>query len=119
MRKIKNNTFFLLFLFIVLITLTFLKIKDKEEFQQKAVFAQEIKMVTKPLMIDLNQERDNILMDVPADGEWHKTKRVLIADNIGDLRIRRLKENPGVLEVQIEAKENDSLIYNLRVRVPQ
>ncbi len=44
-------------------------------------------------------------------------KAVLIAEHIDVLRIRRQKETPDILEVQIEAQKNVSLISNLRIRI--
>ena len=50
---------------------TFLKIKNKEDYHQKIVLAQEIHKVLEHLMFDLYDARENTIQDVPADGQWH------------------------------------------------
>ena len=124
---------------------TVFKLKKRLEYQQKTVLAHEIHKVLGILMVDLSQARENTIQDVPADGQWHRRfafvqaqqgameysvreghlfrtsngKEALIADDIADLRIRRQKETPGILEVQIEAQKNVSLISNLKIRLRQ
>ena len=107
------------------------------------VLAQDIRKVLGSLMVDLQDARESSIQDVPADGQWHHRfafentrqgpleylikdghllringgKTVLIADNINDMHIRRQKETPDILEVQIEAQKNVSLVSNLRIRI--
>ena len=71
MNKLKIIYVCLLIPFFVLIALTVLKIKNKEEFQQKAVLAKEMRKVLDHLMFDLREARENTILDVPADGQWH------------------------------------------------
>jgi len=143
MSKIKICYLCLALLFFVLIIFSMMKIKNKEEFQQKTVLAQEIRKVLGVLMIDLREAHENTIQDLPADGLWHNRiafggsgqvsleyfikerhlfrinngNRILIADNIGGLRIRRQKESPDILEVQIKAQNNATLISNLKIRI--
>jgi hypothetical protein len=145
MKKIKIIYICLFIPFFILMALAFLKIKHNEEFQQKAVLAREIHKVLGSLMFDLSQARENSIQDVPADGLWHDRiaffqirqgpleylikeghllrinngESLLIADNIADLRIRRQKQTPDILEVQIKAQKNVSLFSNFKVRVLQ
>lgn len=105
--------------------------------------ARGIRKALEHLMFDLREARKNSILDLPADGLWHHRiafdradegaleyvikdghlfrisngKALLIADNIGDLRIRRQKETPDILEVQVEAKDNILLVSNLRIRI--
>ena len=143
MNKTKIIIVCLFIPFFILGFVLFSKVKSREEFRQKAVLAQEIRKVLDHLMFDLREARENTILDAPADGQWHhriafdgakqgaleyiikdghllrinKGETMLIADNIGDMRIRRQKETPDILEVQIEAKKNVSLISNLKIRV--
>jgi hypothetical protein len=145
MNKLKIIYACLIIPFFILIALTFLKIKHHEEFQQKAVLAHEIRKVLEHLMVDISQAREASFGDVATDGLWHhrisfdqvqqgaveylikeghllrinQGKTLFIADDIGDLRIRRQKETPDILEIQIEAKKNVSLISNLKIRLRQ
>ena len=145
MDKIKIVSVFLLIPFFVLIVFTLLKVKDKEEYQQKIVLAQDTHKVLGRLMIDLRDARENTIQEVPADGQWHgrfafentqqgsleyiikdghllrisSGKALLIADNIGDLRIRRQKETPDILEIQLQAQNDTSLISNLKIRIQE
>jgi hypothetical protein len=140
MNKIKIIFVCLLLPFLVLI---FLKIKHKEEFQQKAVLAQEIHKILGSMMFDLREAREGSILDAPADGQWHNRiafdhtqegaleytikdghlwrinngKEVLIADHISDMRLRRQVNAPNILEVQIEARNKVSLVSNLRIRI--
>ena len=94
-------------------------------------------------MFDLREAQQSSILDAPADGMWHSRiafiqnqlgaleyiikeghlfrvnqgKTLLIADNIASLRMRRQKETPDILEVQIEAQKNVSLISNLKIRM--
>ena len=120
-----------------------LKIKDKEDYRRKIVLAGEIHKVLERLMFDLYGAGVSSIQDVPADGEWHDRiafahpgqgageyqlqgghlwrmsagQASLIADHIGRLRIRRQKEDPDILEVQIEARDDVSLLSNLKIRI--
>ena len=128
---------------IILIILTLWEKKEREDFKQRALLALEIQKAVEFLIVDLPQAQENSIKDVPADGIWYhhiafdlasqgvfeylikdgslfrinKGKLLLIADNIGDLRIRRYKNVPNILEIQIEAHKNVSLISNLRLRI--
>jgi len=145
MDKIKIIIVCLLVPFFVLAAFTFHKIKSKEEFQQKAVLAKEMRKAMEHLMLDLLKARKDTILNAPADGLWHNRiafthakqgaleywikdghllrinngKTILIADDIGDLRIRRQPQTPDIMEVQIEAQNNVSLISNLKVRINQ
>ena len=145
MNKIKIIIVCLLVVFFALITLTFWKIKSNEEIHQKAVLAQEIQKALYHIMFDLRSARENTIMDLPADGMWYNHiafnrvhqgvleykitgghllrvingKGLLIADHIGDMRIRRQKTTPYILEVQIEAQNNVSLKSYLKIRIRQ
>ena len=94
-------------------------------------------------MFDLSEAHENTILDVPADGLWHNRisfiqarqgamkylikggrlfrinngRILMVADNISDFRIRRPKETPDVLEVQIKAQKNVSLVFNLRIKI--
>jgi hypothetical protein len=133
----------LLIAFFALFAFTVFKIKSIEEFQQKVVLAHELHKVLEHLTYDLIEARKNTVLDVPVDGIWHdhiafiharqgameylikegglfrvnNGKRSLIADDIADLRIRRQKETPDILEIQVKAQKNVSLTYNLRIRM--
>ena len=102
-------------------------------------------MVLNQLMLDIYQARKGSFESVPADGWWHnrvafdlaqqgkmeytvkdgrllriKDGRILsVADNISYLRIRRQKETPGLLELQIEAKKDVILQTYLKIRIHQ
>jgi hypothetical protein len=133
-----------LFIFLfLLIGLTLLKIKHNEEYQQKVVLSQEIHKGLVHLMYDLTMAQKNSIHGVPADGQWHDRiaffqtqqgpmeylvrnnrllrfsngKAMLIADNIAELRIRRQQQVPDILEVQLEAQKNVTLISNFRIRL--
>jgi hypothetical protein len=136
--------YFCLFLFLfILIGLTLLKIKHKEEYRQKVVLAQDTHKGLVHLMYDLSKAKKHSIRGVPADGQWHDRiafyqsrqgpleylvdkgrllrisngKALLIADNIADLRIRRQEQSPDILEVQITAQKNVSLLSNFRIRL--
>jgi hypothetical protein len=138
MKNIKFILISLLILCLALAILTFLKIKAKEDFQQKAVLAMETRKVLEHLMVDLREARENTILDAPADGAWHSRigqgsleyivkegrllrlnhgQSLLIADDIATLHIRRQQSTPDILEVQIEAQKNVSLVSNLRIRI--
>ena len=142
MKKLKIVFVCMLIPFFVVTGIILLKIKNKDEFRQKTALAYEIRKVLGYLMFDLSEAQENSFIDLPPDGQWHKRiavngaqqgdleylikdghlfrvskgVRSLIADNIGDLRIRRQKDTPDIVEVQIEARMNVSLISNLRIR---
>jgi len=141
MNNIKIISVCFLVPFLVLMTYTFLKIKSKQQYQQKIVLAQETRKVLGYLMVDLREAREKSILDVPPDGLWHhrmafdrnnqgaleylvhdgqlfrinQGKSELIAEDINDIRIRRQENTPDLLEV--EAKKNVSLISNLKIRV--
>jgi len=145
MNKIKIIIVCLLVPVLVLMAAAFMKFRSKEQFQQKTLLAQEIRKVLDRLMFDLREARENTIQDVPADGEWHhrfafdrsgqgaleytineghlyrmnQGEKLLIADHIADLRMRRQKSSPDVLEVQIEAQNDVTLISNLKIRIRQ
>jgi len=143
MNKIKIILVCLLIPFLLLMGNTLWKIKNKVDFQQKVLLAQETRKVLDHLMFDLREAQQSSILDAPADGMWHSRiafiqnqlgaleyiikeghlfrvnqgKTLLIADNIASLRMRRQKETPDILEVQIEAQKNVSLISNLKIRM--
>lgn len=139
MNKVKIIIICVLAAFLVFM---FLKIKSREEFQQKALLAVQIRKVLDHLMLDLLEARENTLAEAPADGQWHdridfiqaqdgplqyavkdghllrlnKGKAVWIADDISDIRIRHQKATPDILEVEIVAHKNVSLISYVKIR---
>jgi len=143
MKKIKIIAVCLFILSLVLITISFLKINDKETSKQKTLLAQDTRKVLSSLMFDLSQARENTILDVPADGMWHNRvafgtqkqgvleyfikekhlfranhgKTILIADHISKIFLRRQIKVPGILEVRIEARSDVSLVSNLRIRM--
>jgi len=143
MNKIKIVFFCMLIPFFIFLAVILLKIKSDGEFRQKTVLAVETRKVLEHLMIDLREARQNTILDLPSDGAWHhriafdsakegaleyiikeghlfrfnKGSELLIADNIADLRIRRQKVTPDILEVQIEAQKDVSLVSNLKIRL--
>ena len=143
MDKVKTILLYVLIPILVLMGVTYLTIKNKKEFQQKTVLAQELRKVLENLMLDLSAARENTIIDVPADGRWHNRitfiqgrqgtmeylikgnrlfrisngRILMVADNIADFRIRRQKEIAGILEVQIKAQKNVSLISNIKIRI--
>jgi hypothetical protein len=145
MSKLKTISFCLLAFLLIFGIFTFLKIKHHEEFQQKAVLAKDMRKAVEHLMLDLIEARENTILDAPADGQWHdriafstprlgpleylikdrhlwrnnEGKNLLIANNIGAFHIRRQKNTPDILEVQIEALSNVSLVSNLKIRIHQ
>jgi hypothetical protein len=141
MNKIKIILVCLLIPFVISLGLVFLKMKAKGDYQQKTVLAKEIRKALDHLMPDLRQARENTLLGLPADGQWHDRVAfvqgqgvleymikggqlfridhgtgLLIADDIDGLRIRRQKAAPGILEVQIKAQNSVSLISNFKIR---
>lgn len=145
MNKIKPILLLLLIPFFILLAFACWKIKSKEDFKQKIVLAVETRKVLSHLMPDIYQAREDSFEGVPADGLWHhrfvfihahdgvleyrikeghlfrinKGQEVLIADDIADLRIRRQQETPDILEVQIKAQKEVSLVSNLKIRIHQ
>jgi hypothetical protein len=145
MKKIKIIYVCLFIPFFVLMALTILKIRHKEEFQQKVILAREMQKALGHLMVDLSLARENSIQDVPTDSLWHDRiaffqirqgpmeylindghllrvnngKELLISDDIAVLLIRRQKQTPGILEVQIKARKNVSLLSNFRIRMLQ
>ena len=145
MNKIKIIIIYLLIPFFVLIVFTLWQTKKHEEFQQKAILAKETHKVLNYLMFDLREAREKTFLDAPADGLWHdriafiqakqgaleykikeghlfrinKGKALLIADDMDDLRIRRQKETPDIVEVQIEAKKKVAFMSYLKIRTRQ
>jgi hypothetical protein len=143
MKKIQIILFGLFISLFFLMTIIGLKIKAKYDLQQKTLLALQIGKAVEYLMPDLREARENTIRDVPPDGLWHhriafiqnqqggvvymvkegrlfrvnRGKVFLIADDISDLRIRRQSAFPDILEVQIEARKNVSLISNFKIRV--
>jgi len=123
--------------------LSLVKIKNKHDFQQKVILARQINAVLRSLMIDLSQIKESNILDVPADGDWHdrvaftkngqgifeylikdkylfrngNAQSLMIADDIGSLRIRRQEQTPYILELQIVAQNSVTLTSNLKIRV--
>ncbi|MDE2028681.1 MAG: hypothetical protein KGK03_07970 [Candidatus Omnitrophica bacterium] len=119
--------------FVILMVLTFFKIKHFQEYNRKVVLAKDIRKVLESLFLDLSENRNDALLKTPVDGRWHgdpeyiikegnlfhingKT-RFLVADHIAALRVRRLKQSPNILEIRIEAKSDVTLVSNLRIRI--
>jgi hypothetical protein len=103
---------------VVLATFTFKTIRATQELRQRAVLTREIRDVLKGLMPDL-QKATASTINVPADGNWHpgvgfnKARGALQHA----VRYRRLPNAPDILEVQIEARKDTSLVLNLRTRI--
>ena len=143
MNKLKVIIICGLIPFFILMGFTFIKIKEKQEFQQKLVLAQEIRKGLVHLMLDLRQARTGAIIDAPADGQWHSrvafiqdNKGILeyivkdghlwridrgnpfmIADHITDLRMRREGVQGDILELQIEAHDGVTVKYVLKIKV--
>jgi hypothetical protein len=143
MSKIKIIFISLLIPFFILIISTLIKIKNREDFQHKKVLAQEIHKVLGVLMLDLRDARESSIQDVPADGQWYghiafendqlgpveymtnnghlmrlnHGQRLLIADHIKEIHIRRQQGSPTLIEVQIEAHTDVSLESNFKIRI--
>ena len=142
MNKIKIIIVYLFIPLFVLLSLVFMKVRANEQFKQKVVLNQEIRKVLGVLMLDLRQARENSILDVPADGAWHnridfdrdgqgtvayfikdgrlfrasKNIESLLGEDIGELRIRRQKTTPFIVEVQIEAKKKVAVMSYLKIR---
>jgi len=144
MNKIKILSVCLSIGLCVAAACVFFKIKSKDDYRQKTILAQEIHKVLEHLMFDLYDVGESTIQNVPADGQWHTRiafahpgrdagveyqlraghlwrlnngNALLIADHIGAWRIRRQKATPDILEVQIEARDNVSLLSNLKIKV--
>jgi len=143
MNRIKIICLCLFIGFLTLMAFSFLKFKHHEAYRQRIALAREIRKALDHLMPDLYAARENTIQGVQADGQWYNRitfeyagqgmvsyalkeghlwrlnngRAELIADHIGDLRIRRQKETPDMLEVQLEARNNVVLVSNLRIRV--
>ena len=144
MNKIKILLVCVLVGLCVAAAFVFLKMKDKDNYRQKTLLAQQIHKVLEHLMFDLYDVGESTIQQVPADGQWHTRivfahagrdvrveyqlraghlwrlnngNALLIADHIGAWRIRRQKATPDILEVQIEARDNVSLLSNLKIKV--
>jgi hypothetical protein len=114
----------------------------KEDHGRKMVLAQDVRKVMNYLMFDLRETRGASLKGVPPDGAWHERvafehstgpveyslkeghvsrlgagKTVAIADHISNLRMRRQAANPGIIEVQITARDKASLVSNFKIRM--
>ena len=145
MNKIKISSVFLFIFILLLGSLILLRLRNAEDFKQKIVLAHEVHKVLHYLMFDLRDARESTIQDVPADGQWHHRfafentqqgpleylikeghlfrinagQRLLIADDIGDLQMRRQTQTPDILEVQIKAQKGVSLVSNLKIRIRQ
>jgi hypothetical protein len=141
----KNLKIICICLFIFLLGIVYIQLQKSEKNQQKVVLAREMGKVQNNLMFDLSQAHEYSIKGVPADGLWHnrivfnsarqgaleyvvrqgnlfrvsKGKPVLISDHISDLRLRRQRETPDILEIQIETQKSVELISNLRIRLQQ
>jgi hypothetical protein len=97
MNKMKNILVCLLIFFILLAGLMYLKIENKKLSQLKVILVQK---EMRALLI----ERQNIVRSVPADGLWYN--------------MRRSRETPGILEVQIK-DQNNRPICNLKMKISE
>ncbi len=139
-----NNKRIISICLLIAAALLFLNyVKNKSDYRQKMVLAHEMHNVLNHLMVDLYNARKDSIKDVPADGRWYDKiafedfrhgalqytlsaehlwrvsagQRVLIADHISHLRIRHKPQTPDIWEVQIEAKQNVSLVSNFKIRI--
>jgi hypothetical protein len=143
MHKSKITFVCLVGVLLVVTACIVLRIKNKENYHQKTLLAQEIHKVLDHLMFDLYDVSTGSLQDLPADGKWYDSiafkhtgqgvsqyalrgghlwlfkdgKALLIADYIRRLGVRRQKETPDILELQIEAQNGVSLLSNLKIRL--
>jgi hypothetical protein len=143
MNKTKIVPVCLFILCFFILALTLVRIREIHRMDQKIVLAHETNKALYHLMFDLSQVREASIQDVPADGAWHdhitfmrapqgeqeyvvqgrelllvdNGKPSSIAENIVGLRIRRHMDSPGILEVQIRAQKDVTLLSNFRIRL--
>ena len=130
-----------LFIFLLLVGW---RMKEKYEYPHKIVLAKEIRKVMDRMMIDVREAKQSSIREVPTDGKWHKRnafdkvnegmveyvvvkdrqlvrltpgRAETIANHIAAIRIRRPTKEADVLEIQIEAKKDISLMSNFKIRV--
>ena len=114
----------------------------KQQIQQKAALTPYIHQVFKVLIPEILQARENTILEVPVNGQWqdhiifirnqgcwkyivkdgsllqiHNGKAVRMAGSVVDLRFRRQRESPGVLEVQVQVRKDVSLVSHLKIRI--
>ena len=144
MFKIKIILLFLLVPIFILCAMVFWKAKEKQDYNQRVVLAQEIHGAMNHLMFDLRSARQGSVQEVLADGQWHDRiafadahgpveyflkdghldrrsagKTMSIADHIAFLHMRRPSADPAVLEVQIQARDRLSLTSNFKIRMQE
>jgi len=145
MNKIRILIIGLIFCFSGAVILFFFNQRSRDELRQKVILAREIHGVLENLLFDFTEARESSIQGVPDDGLWHhridfdqiqlgpmeymlKAGRLfrindgrilMIADNMVDLRLRRQRQSPDILEVQLKAKKNVTLTINLKVRLHQ
>ncbi len=122
-----NKAIFFVFLGLTLAlsVLFYWRVHQDQEFRQRVLKSWEAKKVPEQLMMAFSQGRENAHRDVPADGLWHHhafsdplIRKVLIGSRITDLRLRRFRQSPGLLDIQVVAVKNIAVVLNLRVRIP-
>lgn len=118
----------------------------RQQYRSQVILAKELRKAMDAMMWDLRQAKAMTVKGVPADGQWrheiifdtvrdegisyllngpagdqlkraHQETRRLIASHMGELNIRRQAESPSVLEVQIKARNETSLMSNFKIRM--
>jgi hypothetical protein len=140
----KTKPLFIWFVGAVLVMTAFIiwRVNDKEVMAQKVVLAKETHKVLNYLMLDLREAKQSSLKGMPADGQWHSNiafahssgpiqyvikngelnrhaqgKVTPIAKSIESLYFLRRSNDPAIIQVQIKAKNQSSLISNFKIRM--
>jgi hypothetical protein len=113
----KKITFISLVVIVLALGLAvFVKTKHTQEAKDKALLAEDSRKAVGQLMFDIRENRDSLVRQVPANGEWRNCHWA-VAQNVSCLRLRRTPQSPDILEVQMQAKKNVSLTFEVRVRM--
>ena len=142
MPKIKLIIVCCLIPVFALCALVLWKAKEKQDYRQRVILAQEIRKVMNLMMFDLRETRQGSVQGVPADGQWHDRiafehsggpieyslkdghvsrfsdgRGTPVADHIASLRMRRQAVDGAIAEVQIQARDKISLVSNFKIRM--
>lgn len=144
MKQTKVLNIFLSLVFLVLVFFIVLEIKHHQEHVQRIALAGQIQKASQSLMLDFALSHSTFL-DLPIDGVWHEKfafkndglvtlkyfineghlfrlnrgRETLVADHIVLLRVRRQRNRPDIVEIEIEARNNISVASYLKVRLAQ
>ena len=118
--------------------------RQKHEYEQKVVLAQEVHKVMDSMMQDLRAANPASIQGIPSDGRWYsklsfkqaeagvieysldsknqlcrlnKGHLQVIAQYISALQLRRFTANPSIMEIRLQAKNDASLMFNFKVRM--